>query len=60
MRQPYWEATVIEAAMPTQLLTLVVADEFNLDTELLASVIMASTIISVFTIPTIRFLLFRT
>jgi predicted permease len=60
MRQPYWEATVIEAAMPTQLLTLVVADEFNLDTELLASVIMASTIISAFTIPAIRFLLFQT
>lgn len=60
MRQPYWEATVIEAAMPTQLLTLVVADEFNLDTGLLASVIMASTVMSVFTIPAIRFMLFPT
>jgi len=58
MQQPYFEATVIEAAMPTQLLTLVVADEFNLDTEILAQAIFITTVLSVLTIPLIRYLVF--
>lgn len=58
MRQPFWEAAVIEAAMPTQLLTLVIADEFSLDIEVLTSVILVSTLASFFTIPLIRALLF--
>jgi predicted permease len=58
MDQPYFEATVIEAAMPTQLLTLVVADEFNLDTEILAQVIFITTVLSVGSIPLMRYLFF--
>jgi malate permease and related proteins len=58
MNDPFFEASVIEAAMPTQLLTLVVADEFDLDTEMLAFVIFLSTIASLITIPLIRTLLF--
>ena len=58
MNEPFFEASVIEAAMPTQLLTLVVADEFNLDTEILAQVIFITTVLSVGTIPLLRYLLF--
>ncbi len=58
MNQPYFEATVIEASMPTQLLTLVVADEFNLDTEVLAQTIFITTILSVGSVPLIRHMLF--
>jgi predicted permease len=58
MEQPWFEATVIEAAMPTQLLTLVVADQFNLDTEILAQAILFTTILSAFTIPLMRYLVF--
>lgn len=59
MNEPFFEASVIEAAMPTQLLTLVVADEFNLDTEILAQVIFITTVLSVGTIPLMRFFLFN-
>jgi len=58
MQQPFFEASVIEAAMPTQLLTLVIADEFDLDTEMLAMTILVLTVSSVLTIPLIRYLLF--
>ncbi len=58
MQQPFFEASVIEAAMPTQLLTLVIADEFDLDTEILAMTIFVLTVSSVLTIPFIRYLLF--
>lgn len=55
---PYFEAAVIEAAMPTQFLTLVVADEFNLDTEILAQTIFITTVMSVVSVPFIRYVLF--
>lgn len=58
MSFPFFEASVIEAAMPTQLLTLVIADEFQLDTEILALVIFITTVASLVTIPLIRFALF--
>ena len=58
MQQPFFEASVIEAAMPTQLLTLIIADEFDLDTESLAMTIFVLTVSSVLTIPLIRYLLF--
>lgn len=58
MTDPYFEASVIEAAMPTQLLTLVVADEFGLDTEVLAQAIFISTVLSAGTIPLFRYLFF--
>ncbi|MEW5736446.1 MAG: AEC family transporter [Thermodesulfobacteriota bacterium] len=55
---PFYEAAVIEAAMPTQLLTLVVADEFDLDTEALAQTIFITTVLSLGTIPLVRHILF--
>jgi len=58
MSQPYFEAAVIEAAMPTQLLTLVVADEFGLDTEVLAQTIFITTVLSMGSVPFIRHVLF--
>jgi malate permease and related proteins len=58
MSYPFFEASVIEAAMPTQLLTLVIADEFQLDTEILALVIFSTTVASLITIPLIRVALF--
>ncbi|MCS6988778.1 MAG: AEC family transporter [Chloroherpetonaceae bacterium] len=44
-------ATVLEAAMPTMVLTMVIADKFKLDSELLAQNIAASTALSFLTIP---------
>jgi predicted permease len=58
MNQPYFEAAVIEASMPAQLLTLVVADEFGLDTDVLAQTIFSTTVLSMASIPLIRHLLF--
>lgn len=50
---PYSAAAIIEASMPTQLITLVVADRYKFDVEILAVVIALDTIISFFTIPLI-------
>jgi hypothetical protein len=58
MSYPFFEASVIEAAMPTQLLTLVIADGFQLGTEILALVIFSITVASLMTIPLIRVALF--
>lgn len=58
MKAPYFEAVTIEGAMPCQLLTFVIADKFNLDTEILAMVILLNTVLAFFTIPLIRVLLF--
>jgi predicted permease len=58
MNQPYFEAAVIEASMPAQLLTLVVADEFGLDTDVLAQTIFITTVLSMASIPLVRHLLF--
>lgn len=44
-------ATILEAAMPTMVLTLVIADRFELDTELLAQAIALSTLLSFLTMP---------
>lgn len=55
IQQPFYSAVVIEAAMPTQLLTLVIADEFNLDIHSLASAILVTTIASLLTIPLIQY-----
>jgi predicted permease len=43
--------TTIEAAMPCQLMTLVVADKYNLDTDVLALAVITTTLLSFFTIP---------
>jgi len=44
-------ATVLEAAMPTMVLTMVIADKFKLDSELLAQTIAATTVLSFLTLP---------
>lgn len=43
-------ASVIESAMPTMVLTMVVADRFHLDVDLLAQIIAISTVLSFFTV----------
>lgn len=44
-------ATIIESAMPTMLLTMVVAERFHLDTDILAFVIAVSTVVSFISVP---------
>lgn len=46
-----YTATVAEAAMPTMVLTMVVSEQFGLDSELLAQAIALSTVLSFITIP---------
>lgn len=58
MKQPYFEAVTLEGAMPSQLLTFVIADRFNLDSELLAQAILINTVIAFVTIPLVQALLF--
>lgn len=58
MNDTYLQALTIEGAMPTQLLTLVIADRFKLDTKPLAQAILINTIVAFFTIPLIRWMLF--
>jgi predicted permease len=58
MQDPYFEAVTLEGAMPTQLLTLVIADRFNLDSRLLARAIVINTVLAFVTIPLVRTLLF--
>jgi predicted permease len=55
--EPYSQGGVIEAAMPTQLITLVVADRYKLDSELLAVVISLDTVIAFLTIPVMHIIL---
>ncbi|MBM4178201.1 MAG: hypothetical protein FJ211_02570 [Ignavibacteria bacterium] len=42
---------ILETAMPTMMLTMVFAERYGLDTYVLAQAILASTIVSVFTLP---------
>jgi predicted permease len=44
-------AVTIEAAMPPQLFTFIVADRFGFDTELLAAAVILMTVVSLFTVP---------
>jgi len=48
-----FKATVLESAMPTMMLTMVFAERYGLDTELLAEAIILSTICSMVTLPII-------
>lgn len=57
VEEPFAAATVLEAAMPTQLVVLIVADRFGLDTELAALAVLVTTIASFFTLPLIHHLL---
>jgi malate permease and related proteins len=53
----YANAAVLEAAMPSQLLSFIIATKFKLDEETLAFVIMVDTILAFATLPLIRALL---
>lgn len=55
MPLPRWElqASVVEAAMPTMAVTLLLADVHGLDSALLARLIAATTVLSFFTVPAI-------
>jgi predicted permease len=44
-------ATMLEAGMPTMMLTMVFADRYGLDTDTLAQAIVVSTIVSMITLP---------
>lgn len=44
-------ATMLEAGMPTMMLTMVFADRYGLDTDILAQAIVVSTIVSMITLP---------
>lgn len=57
VRSPYLEAIVLEGAMPTQLLTFVIADRVGLNSERLALCILINTAASFVTIPAIKTLL---
>ena len=52
------QAVTLEGAMPTQLLTLVIADRYGLDSATLALVVGLDTALSFFTIPLVQGLLF--
>lgn len=58
MKAPYFEAVTLEGAMPSQLLTLVVADRFQLDSRLLARAIVLNTALAFATIPLVKWVLF--
>ena len=47
-------AATLEAAMPPQLFTLIVADRFGFDTEVLAPALALMTIISLVTLPVVH------
>ena len=51
-------AVTLEGAMPVMVLSLVIADEFDLDVSLAATCIAVSTVLSLFTIPVMTGLLF--
>jgi malate permease and related proteins len=47
-------ATTLEAAMPPQLFTFIVADRFGFDTEVLAAAVACMTVVSLVTVPIIN------
>jgi len=55
LNSPFLEAVVLEAAMPTQLLTIAIADRFQLDTRILAQSICFNTVMAFFTLPLVQF-----
>jgi predicted permease len=51
---PYAPAAVVEAAMPIQLMVLVVSNRFGLDTETLAPAVLLSTVAAFATVPLVH------
>jgi hypothetical protein len=58
IREPYFQAVVLEGAMPTQLLSVVIADRVGLDVERLAVCILINTTASFVTVPLLNRWLF--
>jgi predicted permease len=56
---PYSQAAIIETAMPSQLIALVVADRYKLNTELLAIAIALDTVLAFLTIPAVHYFMLR-
>ena len=56
----YANAAILEAAMPSQLLSFIIAGKFKLDEETLAFVIMVDTVLAFVTLPLVRALLLAT
>jgi len=54
---PFFNAVVIESAMPSQLIVFVTATRYGLDTEYLAIAVFITTVISFLTLPLIHILL---
>ena len=54
------QAAVLEGAMPSQLLSFIIAGKFKLDEETMAFVIMVDTVLAFVTLPLIRALLLAT
>jgi predicted permease len=54
---PFLQATILEAAMPSQLVTFLTADRYGLDTEHLAVCVFLDTVLSFVTIPLVQALL---
>ena len=52
-------AVVLEAGMPSMMLTLVVGERFGLDTDFIASAIFVTTAASALTLPLVQFVAFR-
>jgi predicted permease len=52
------KAVVVEGAMPVMVLSLVIADEFDLDVPMAATCITVSTVVSFFTVPVMMKMLF--
>ena len=59
VKEPYLEAVTLEGAMPSQLLTLAVADRYGLDSEILAQAILINTVIAFVTIPLVKMVLLQ-
>jgi predicted permease len=57
VQYPYSQAAIIEAAMPSQLISLVIADRYKLDTEVLAVAIAVDTVFSFISIPICHYLM---
>lgn len=54
---PAYRASVLEAGMPTMMLTFAIGERFGLDTEFLAAAIFVTTALSVITVPVAQALL---
>lgn len=52
-----WQVAMIQSAMPTAVVTTILATEFNSDPQLASSVVLVSTLLSIFTLSVLLFLI---